>query len=323
MQSNTLDASVYTDFQGLGQLKADAARQTESSLHQAAQQFEALFIQSMLKSMRSASPGDPLVNSDQVKLYQDMMDKQLSIEMAENGGIGIAAIIEQQLGGSQDSEQTDRSANTTFERSIAFATQLWQSSTSDAKAKPQAADSNGVTGVTQSRALWDSPESFVQSLLPAARRAAKALGTEPEAVIAVVALETGWGKHVIPGSNGLSSHNLFGIKSTDPESENRVSVTTLEFQQGALQKVQQPFRTYSSPGAAVADFANFINENPRYGEALKKADDPETFLQEIHKAGYATDPDYTGKVVAVMRQIQRMTQGSIAVADNSPQKTRI
>lgn len=319
MQSASSNASVYTDFQGLGKLKANAARQTEASRREAAEQFEALFIQTMLKSMRAATPSDKLTGSDQVAMYQDMMDKQLSIDMAKKGGIGIANVIEQQLSGPDDSK-VDTPETRPLERSLAFAAQLWRSGPQQPAAKEP---SSAKATVTRPETTWQTPESFVKSLFPAARQAAARLGTQPEAVIAIAALETGWGKHVISGRNGLSSHNLFGIKSTDASSSDRVNVTTLEFEQGVMQKVRQPFRTYSSTTAAVADFVRFINENPRYKEAMGKADDPEIFLQEIHKAGYATDPDYAEKVVAVMRQIQSMTQGPIDVADNSTQENRI
>jgi flagellar protein FlgJ len=66
----------------------------------------------------------------------------------------------------------------------------------------------------------------------------------------------------------------------------------------------------------MQDFANFLTQNPRYETALSEADNPQRFIEELHKAGYATDPDYSEKVLSVMREVKTMTQDAALIADN-------
>lgn len=92
-------ATVHADLQGLDRLRKAAREESPEALREAARQFEALFIQQMLKNMREASFGDELFDNDQSKLYQGMFDQQVSIHMTEKGGIGLADLLIRQLGG--------------------------------------------------------------------------------------------------------------------------------------------------------------------------------------------------------------------------------
>ena len=297
---------IHTDFQGLAKLRASAREDSRSATRETAEQFEALFLQTMLKSMRQASIGDSLMGSDQANMYRDMMDQQLSIDLAKRGGIGLADVIERQLDPTQG-KQTLNQTPQYPQHSLAFASRLYQGQATQPATAPVQAVENS----------WNNRDEFIQSLLPAAQSAAEKLGTKTQAVLAVTALETGWGKHVMPAGDGKSSFNLFGIKAARNSDREHVMANTLEFENGVMQKRREPFRTYASPAESVADFASFIQQNPRYQDALKVADDPEKFLRGLHKAGYATDPDYSSKVVSVMRRIQNMTQETITVADKS------
>ncbi|MDO6460405.1 flagellar assembly peptidoglycan hydrolase FlgJ [Granulosicoccaceae sp. 1_MG-2023] len=309
MESLVQNGSIYTDFSGLAELKASAARDADASRREVAEQFEALFIQSMLKSMRDTLPGDELGGSDQVELYQDMFDKQLSLDMAKHGGIGIADVLERQL--DPQANAGGSIAVPLESRRLEFANQLWGSSAGEVI---QAYQSN--TDAAQLDQQWQTRQDFVDSLMPAAELAAKRIGTEPEAVLAIAALETGWGKHVLKSSDGSSSNNLFGIKATDEDMPS-ASGLTQEFRDGQMNKEMASFRAYSTPSASVSDFAEFIRNNPRYTDALGAASDGEQFIQQIHKAGYATDPEYAQKVTRVMSQIKDMTQEAITIADGS------
>ncbi len=111
---NRLATSLYADFQGTSELKAQARANAKGSLDPVARQFEALFTQMMLKSMRDASSslGDGIMDNDQTKFYQEMYDKQIAIHLSESGGIGLADIIKEQLGGTDaanDSKHEDAS----------------------------------------------------------------------------------------------------------------------------------------------------------------------------------------------------------------------
>ncbi|MBX2883449.1 MAG: glucosaminidase domain-containing protein [Granulosicoccus sp.] len=157
---------------------------------------------------------------------------------------------------------------------------------------------------------------FVESLQETATAAAKKLGTQPAAVISVAALETGWGRHIIQTPSGLSSHNLFGIKAHNSSSPNSVMALTTEFDGETPKKYLEPFRSYASRSDSVADFANFILENPRYRSALDQAADSTTFIEQIHQAGYATDPDYADKVKSILLDVEAILDtGNAAFAE--------
>ena len=168
-------------------------------------------------------------------------------------------------------------------------------------AKPTLVTASEPAAATLNSLTLDSssPEAFVRSLWPAAQSAARALGTAPEAVVAVAALETGWGRKMPLRADGTTSNNLFGIKAHGWKGDVTRSAT-LEFEGGAFRRRVEPFRAYDSPAAAVADFANFIRANPRYGEALQTDGDPVRFVHALKAAGYATDPRYGDKLEALV-----------------------
>ena len=114
------------------------------------------------------------------------------------------------------------------------------------------------------------------------------------------ALETGWGKHVPHDGGGRASHNFFGIKADRSWDGDRQVHGTLEFESGSLVRRRAAFRQYDSMAASFNDFARFIQDNPRYGQALEARDDPEQFARELQQAGYATDPKYADKLISIM-----------------------
>lgn len=99
MNSATPLPSVF-DTQSLAGIKKGLRTDDPQALKAAAQQFEAIFLQMMMKSMRAASPQDSVFDNDQSRFYQELLDSQLSQVMAAKGGTGLAAVIERQLAGS-------------------------------------------------------------------------------------------------------------------------------------------------------------------------------------------------------------------------------
>ena len=91
------DTSVYTDFKGFSALRTEARQESPEAIKKVAQQFESLFVQMMLKSMRDTLPDGGLFNSNQKDMYQDMFDKQLSLNVSSGRGLGLAEVIERQL----------------------------------------------------------------------------------------------------------------------------------------------------------------------------------------------------------------------------------
>ncbi len=283
--SDIATAGIYTDFQGLAQLRQAAREQSPEAARETARQFEGLFIQMMLKSMRAATPVEGGFDSEQVRFFQGMFDQQISLSLAGAGGMGLADVLYQQLGGAQSSEGNPRPLRAPY------------ASPMSAHATTSPAASHGV----HSESTETAPQ-FVQRLWPHAVRAGNALGVSPEVLIAQSALETGWGKKVIRDHQGNTSHNLFGIKADPHWRGQKISVGTLEYENGVAVREQAAFRAYDSVADSFDDYVNFIASNGRYDKALKAGDDPEGYLRGLQEAGYATDPRYAEKILRILSQ---------------------
>lgn len=300
-------ADVYTDFQGLAKLRAEARSDSPQALREAARQFEALFLQQMLKSMREASAGEGLMDNDQSRLFQGMYDQQLGIELSKDRGLGLAETLMRQLGGQYPEQAEQASVVPTY-----GAAQTGRDASRDqpgpvaiaARAAPAAGHAVGESDASRDpqEPHWHpaSPHEFVQGLWPHAERAAHALGTRPEVLIAQAALETGWGRAMPRHEDGRPSHNLFGIKADARWDGDRVAVQTMEFRDGAMQRERAAFRSYDSLAAGFEDYVNFLRQNPRYQQALEAAGDGARYVRELQEAGYATDPDYADKIQAIL-----------------------
>lgn len=298
-------ADVYTDFQGLAKLRAEARSDSPKALREAARQFEALFLQQMLKSMRDASLGEGLMENDQTKHYQGMYDQQLAIELSKGRGLGLAETLMRQLGGQFPAGEEGAPAASGGTPGLAGLGEAGRApATLDriaARVAPVAAPAPEAGASVSSEPLaWDSPHAFVRALRPHAERSAAALGTRPEVLIAQAALETGWGRAMPRHEDGRPSHNLFGIKADGRWEGDRVAVPTMEFRDGAMQREKASFRSYDSLAAGFEDYVNFLRDNPRYRQALEAAGDGVRYVRELQEAGYATDPEYADKINAIL-----------------------
>lgn len=296
-----MTAAIY-DFNHFTGLKVAADRNDPAALREVAGQFEALFIQSLLKNMREASLGDPIFgNSDQYELYQNMMDKQLALEMAGGKGIGLAEMLVRQLGGA------DAAKSSRPDRPFP------------------------IQGVNRGRALaskpsptWSDPKSFARDIWPHAERAAKKLNVAPEAIVAQAALETGWGAHVMPGKDGESSFNLFGIKAGAGWSGNEVTRRTLEFEDGVPRPQLARFRAYGDVAASFDDYTRFLNDNPRYGSVRDHGTDTEGFATALQASGYATDPHYADKLTRIVNgPTMRSVMSELKISAGPPIATQL
>jgi len=161
------------------------------------------------------------------------------------------------------------------------------------------------------KAFADSAE-FVATMLPMAEQAAKRIGIDPRYLVAQAALETGWGKSVMRQADGSSSHNLFGIKATGNWQGDQARAITSEFRGGQFVKETAAFRSYDSYQDSFHDLVSLLQNNARYQDAVKSADNPEQFARELQKAGYATDPGYARKIISIAQQIQPTQQYAMA-----------
>jgi flagellar protein FlgJ len=287
--------SFYADPTTLSSLKRDARAQDPAALKEAAKQFESLFTQMLLKSMREASKsfGDSMFGSDQADFYQSMFDDQMAVHLSQGKGLGLADLLFRQLAQPSSSEmaRSGQSIDATA-----------------AVRKPAGTSTHGAVSM--------SKEDFVRTYLPHAEQAARELGVDARALLAQAALETGWGQSVPCNADGECSYNFFGIKATGRWSGASVSVPTLEFEDGLPVRKAERFRAYSSPADSFRDYAALIRNNPRYGDALGAGDDVAGFATALQRGGYATDPNYARKIVAVAREVGRLAQNT-APASNA------
>lgn len=274
--------NTWTDLSGFGALRQSAQSDAKSALPAVAKQFESIFTQMMLKSMREASPGDGLGDSEAGNAWRDMFDQQLSVNLSQGNGLGIAQMLMRQLGGASSSAAPD-----------AAKSDDWQQRLSSVANAAKAAGAEVVKWLPQ------DAQEFVKQLAPYAQKAAEKLGVSVRAVLAQAALETQWGKHMPSHSNGDTSNNLFGMKAGSSWDGQKVSVPTLEFEDGVAVHRRAQFRSYNNPGESFNDYAQLIADNPRYAKALNHGEDVVGFAHGLVSGGYATDPSYAQKIVAI------------------------
>ncbi len=92
-----MNGTIYNDFTQLTTLRAEATKNPNAALEEVAAQFESIFLQQMLKSMRDATVKSDLFDSAQMDTYQSMADQQLAVQFAEQGGIGLARMMVEQM----------------------------------------------------------------------------------------------------------------------------------------------------------------------------------------------------------------------------------
>ncbi len=338
---NALELNGLNNIRQLS--KATDGEAKKAALTEAAQQFEAIFTQMLLKSMRKAQEvleSDSPFNSQSTKFYRDMHDQQMSLEMSSNGSLGLTDLIVRQLGGDSDNftprtvlrndgnlEQIKKLAkedklNATQVQSTDDYLKKYLNRTntaaSDETKIPFIAESKTVknslndiaantkTSVNFSTPSFAQPKDFVTALIEPAKNVQEKLGVPFQVVIAQAALETGWGQKIIKDDNGASSNNLFNIKADKRWSGDKIQKETLEFEQGAMIKKSAPFRAYQSLSESVNDYVNFLSDGDRYQGALHNSGDVEHFLHGLQKAGYATDPQYANKIMATLRTVSNL-----------------
>lgn len=285
-----------------------------AGLKAAAQQFEAMFLQMVMKSMRDATPQDGLFDSDQSRFYTTMLDQQLAQNMATSGkGLGFARLIEEQLGrnlaatGSSGLEALHSAkaaaGNDLVLAALAQRFAATQSKPSAEEGTSSAASStlamDGVSAGVSTKAANSDARAFVERIWPHAVEASRATGIPPQFLVAHAALESGWGKHEIRRSDGSSSCNLFGIKAGKQWAGEVVEATTTEYVDGKAQTERARFRAYESYAAAFRDYGALLGGHPRYAAVLGAQDGME-FARRLQQAGYATDPQYAAKLASII-----------------------
>ena len=273
-QTSKVSGGLALDARGLDTLRLQAKQDPEQASKAVAQQFEAVFLQMMLKSMRDATPQDGATDSDQTRTYTSMLDQQMAQSLSAKG-IGLADVMLRQLRRSQTAAPADSSAV--------------PAAPLPATSKPADARTSGPV----------ASQSFLARMKEHALAASSATGIPAKCLLGHAAFESGWGKSEIRNPDGSSSHNLFGIKAGRNWKGATVDITTTEYVDGAPRKMVQKFRAYASYAQAFQDYASLLQNSPRYAAVLRQSDSA-GFAQGLQRAGYATDPRYAEKLTKVL-----------------------
>jgi len=326
---------LFMNMQQFSDLKLEARRDSAQASKAVAQQFEGLFIQMMLKGMRSAAVMDKEQHSSYMDFYTDMYDKQISQMLSKQGGIGIANLMQKhmqqvtpdgqkpataagnelpayrlpELLGSETSHRMPMPVMnyiaTNPEVKVHELNQLNISKPVD-KTGSNIHNINKIPTPTLSAQTvepfygWQQAESFVKDLWPHAEKAAQQLGVSTNVLVAQSALETGWGKHAMKNPDGSVAFNLFGIKAGSSWAGQSVTHNTLEFRQGSMRQESANFRAYDSVADALDDYVSFVQTRSRYAQALNHDGSDSHYVNGLQQAGYATDPAYARKITNIM-----------------------
>ncbi|QLI82459.1 flagellar assembly peptidoglycan hydrolase FlgJ [Chitinibacter fontanus] len=292
----TLDSqSISADPRSLDRLRASSLNNKGAAAQGAAQQFEALLLQQMLSAMRKAAPTDEFDQSAASQTFKGMRDQQLAQNWAQSGGIGFAKLIVRQLNIQDNPALLQQPLLSEVRGAIK---RPLVANAAAVAAKPAA---EGLSVAADSKAKLDAVPDFVRKLGDAAKSTAANLGLSPHLLLAHAALETGWGKKGIKSSDGIESHNLFGIKAGSGWQGKTVDVLTTEYVDGIAQKRIEKFRAYDSYADSMADYASLIKR--RYGAAVAQGSDAIGFAKALVAGGYATDPQYVQKLTRVADRV--------------------
>ncbi|WP_296949229.1 flagellar assembly peptidoglycan hydrolase FlgJ [uncultured Massilia sp.] len=318
-----LSGKFALDTNSLGDLKRGAKAGSPEALKGAATQFESMFINMMMKSMREATPQDGPMDSQETRTFTTMLDQQMSQKLAQRG-IGLADVLVRQLGAQEKGKaalaQMNTQAGTQMDAqalaiggekgTVGAAGGLGSQDAarmlraSGALPTDRAATSAGVTGSARGTNNENKPahvRAFQEKLADAAEEAEQATGVPAKFMLGQAALETGWGKRMIRNADGTSSNNLFGIKAGGDWKGKVATAVTTEYVNGHPHRKVEKFRAYDSHADAFKDYARMIGNNPRYEKVLQHGGDAATFAHGLQRAGYATDPQYAAKLSRIIK----------------------
>ena len=238
------------------------------------QQFEAIFLQSTLKSTRIEQHFSPSFGIHH-KTSPGASDDQNASKLAEGPSIGINTLL------------------------ALYNISKMTLSTTDAISPQQPIVSTTQPTNKQETLTSSSIDEFVTSIWPFAKQASNLIGLDPKILLAQAALETGWGQFIAKDTFGNTSNNLFNIKAHAENTDQSVKITTTEFIADTPIKLEASFKKYSSVEHSFNDYISLIKNNDRYKTALANADDPKRYMNALQNAGYATDPNYAKKIYSI------------------------
>ncbi|MBI3964518.1 MAG: glucosaminidase domain-containing protein [Chloroflexi bacterium] len=140
---------------------------------------------------------------------------------------------------------------------------------------------------------------FIAQAIEPAQKSQRETGVPASVTIAQAILESDWGQSGL----AVKGQNYFGIKALrGPGPAGVINMNTGEFFNGTYTVVNDGFKKYNNMAESFADHGRFFQENKRYAAAMKSTNDARKFARLIHEAGYATDPNYSDKLIRLMEK---------------------
>lgn len=295
------------DLRSLEKLKSASSQTPQSGIRDAAKQLEGLFMQELVKSMRSTTMSTGMLDNAATEMGTNMLDTQLAGQMTGlPGGLSdmITRQLERQMGlNTKDGQASSQTSSPLRGLGDLTLSRTLQPQADNALSASLPTDRNAA--IVDGKRLSNS-EHFVRKHTQAAKAAEAATGIPASNILGQAALESGWGKHEIKQKDGSPSHNLFGIKATSNWKGKVAEVTTTEYMGGVARKVTAKFRAYDSYEEAFKDHARLLSQSPRYSQTVAQADTAQGFARGLQKAGYATDPAYADKLTKVINTTLRL-----------------
>lgn len=297
----TSSQSMAIDSNALNGLKRAAQDNSPEAIKKVAKQFEAVFVNMVLKSMREATSQDSPFDNEQSRTFTSMLDQQLSQNMSEKG-IGLADVLTRQLTKTatltpEEMQQMLGNSQTSLQQIFEQRDQELNQST------PNIAPAISPTNIDKQSHNQSTVQQFNNKLEAHAKAVSASTGIPAHLMLGQAALETGWGKREIKAADGSNSFNLFGIKATGNWNGKVAETTTTEYINGVKQTRVEKFRAYDSYEASFADFAKLMQQNPRYQNVMNNTHDINGYANAMQQAGYATDPNYANKLASVIKKV--------------------
>ncbi|WP_427911951.1 flagellar assembly peptidoglycan hydrolase FlgJ [Ramlibacter sp. MMS24-I3-19] len=287
MRLDPTAGSTGLDARELDGLRNKAATDPRAASHAAAVQFESLFMQMVVKSMRDASPKSEDGGSGG-ETFTGMLDTQFGKQFAGRPG-GLADVLEKQLTKHMQSASPASAASPVAAATAAAPTTAPATHTAHGSAP-------STSALPSLKGLGDKAAAFLRDMLPHAQEAERRTGVPASFILGQAALESGWGKGEMKNADGSQSFNLFGVKATAGWTGKTTNVTTTEYAGAQAVKQKAAFRSYASYADAFADYARMLAGSSRYANVVRTASTAEQFAGGMQRAGYATDPHYASKL---------------------------
>ena len=284
-------------------LRARAAADPKAAVKEAAKQFEALFMQELMKSMRAAqqSMSSGLFDNSGTQMGTEMLDMQFATKMTGLPG-GLSDLIARQL---------ERQMGAAVPSAAAAGAPARMSPQGRPKGEFRSAQHEGTPASAAPGKVSRQQADFLARHADAARSAESETGIPATLMVSQAAHETGWGRREIRHADGTPSFNVFGIEAGAGWKGKVAEVATTEYVDGAPHKVVAKFRAYGSYAESFRDYAKLMKSSPRFQGVLANAGTVQGFAQGLQRAGYATDPAYADKLTRVINTTLRLQRGMV------------